>query len=202
MPLRLWFALALVLSLAAPALAHASGGQVIRDCTDDGRLSHRYSQKDYADALAHLPTDVDEYSDCRSVIRRAQLGAFGGGGNGNGGGGNGASGGGGGAGSAGGGGGGGGTGDTGTGGGGPAPDPFATATPQERASFAKAVQSGAAPVRLDGRPVTPGTLGGSKVNRVSDLPTPLLVVLALLAAGALAAAGFGTRRFVIGRRTA
>jgi hypothetical protein len=36
---------------------------------------------------------------------------------------------------------------------------------------------------------------------VSDLPTPLLIVLALLALGGIGAAGLGTRRLVLGRRT-
>jgi hypothetical protein len=193
MRLRLWFPIALVLLLAAPALAHASGAQVVRDCTDDGRLSKHYSQRDYADALANLPTDVDEYSDCRSVIRRAQLGAVGSGGSGSGSSGAGA-------GVPGGGGGGGGV----DGGAGAAPvtDPLATASEQERAAYQKAVVAGAAPVKLDGRPVTPGSLGGSHVDDVFDLPTPLLIVLALLAAGALGATGFGARRLVVGRRAA
>src|SRR5919201_2764191 len=78
--------IALCCLLLVPAAAHASGRAVIRDCTDDGQLSKTYSQKDYRDALANLPTDVDEYTDCRDVIRKAQLGgAAGGGGGGNGG---------------------------------------------------------------------------------------------------------------------
>jgi hypothetical protein len=195
--LRIATALALMLTLAVPALAQASGSAVIRDCTDDGQLSRTYTQKDYADALAHLPADVDEYSDCRDVISRARLGAGGGS---NGGGSNGSGGAGGG--TTGGGttGGGAAAGDTGTGG--PAADPFANATPQERASFQKAVLAGAAPVKLDGRPITPGTLGGRTSTGVSDLPTPLLVILALLGLGALCAAGLGTRRLVLGRRPA
>jgi hypothetical protein len=64
------------------------------------------------------------------------------------------------------------------------------------------VLTGAAPVQLDGRPITPGALGGSKSTSVSDLPTPLLAILALLALGGLGAAGLGTRRLVLGRRPA
>ncbi|MCW3022489.1 MAG: hypothetical protein JWR30_1811, partial [Conexibacter sp.] len=93
-----------------------------------------------------------------------------------------------------------GNGDTGTGSG--PVDPLATATPAEVASFQKAVQAGNAPVALDGRPITPGTLGGAKTSGLSQLPTPLLVMLALLAAGGIGAAGFGTKRLVHGRRTA
>jgi hypothetical protein len=78
---RIWTALALALlcALALPALASASGAQVIRDCADDGHLSKTYSQADLRKALEDLPTDVDEYTDCRDVIRRAQLGVAGGG---------------------------------------------------------------------------------------------------------------------------
>jgi hypothetical protein len=198
MRLRLLTALALVFALALPALAHASGSAVIKDCTFDGAINKTYSQKDYADALANLPADVDEYSDCRDQIRRAQLGAGGKGGSSGGGtAGGGTTGGG----TTGGGTTGAGNGDTGTGGAGPA-DPLASASPEERAAFEKAVLSGSAPVALDGRPVTPGTLGGAKSNGLTDLPTPLLVMLALLAVGGLGAAGLGTRRLVHGRRTA
>jgi hypothetical protein len=198
MRLRLLTALAFVLVLALPALAHASGSAVIKDCTYDGVINGNYSTKDYSDALANLPADVDEYSDCRDQIRRAQLGAGGKGGSSSGGGGTaggGAAGGGGttGGGAA-------GNGDTGTGGG--PVDPLATASPAELASFQKAVQSGNAPVALDGRPVTPGTLGGAKTSGLSELPTPLIVMLVLLAAGGIGAAGFGTKRLVHGRRTA
>jgi hypothetical protein len=195
--LRIATALALLLALlAVPALAHASGDAVAKDCAFDGKLDKTYSQKDYADALAHLPADVDEYSDCRDIIRRAQLG---GGGSSSGGGG----------GAAGGGGAGGGTtgpggaagnGDTGTGSGSAPVDPLAGATPAERASFQKAVAAGDAPVKLDGRPIYPGALGGAKTNGIADLPTPLLAIIALLAVGGLGAAGFGTRRLVHGRR--
>jgi hypothetical protein len=204
---RIATALALLLAfLAMPALAQASKAaeQIQKDCTD-GTLSGHYSQKDLADALATLPADVDEYSDCRDQIRRAQLGggstSSGGGSNSGGGGttGGGTTGGGttgGGATT------GGGNGDTGTPDAGPAPDPLASATDAERASFQKAIADGDAPVKLDGRPIYPGALGASKTNGLSDLPTPLLGILALLALGGLGAASLGTRRLVHGRRPA
>jgi hypothetical protein len=62
-----------VLLLAIPATAMASGDSVLEDCADDGALSRTYSQAEYKAALANLPADLDEYSDCRAVIRRAQL---------------------------------------------------------------------------------------------------------------------------------
>ncbi len=196
--LRIATALALLLALAAPGLAHASTEALFKDCAD-GSLDSRYSQKDYAQAIANLPADLDEYSDCRSQIQRARLG--GGKSSNSGGGGGTNSGGGGGIGTGPGDSTGGGTGDTGT----PSPatvNPLDTATPAERASFEKAITAGDAPVEVDGRPIDPGALGGAKTNGVADLPAPLLAILALLAIGGLSAAGFGTRRLVHSRRPA
>jgi hypothetical protein len=197
MRLRLLTALAtLAAVLALPALAQASGSAVINDCSYDGVLNGTYTAKDYADALSNLAADVDEYSDCRDEIRRAQLSAgrktktsHSGGGT-----------------------------TTGTTGGGGAPsgsggtgtsssgaravDPLSKATPQQLASFKKAVDAGAEPVKLDGRPVDPSALGGAEHQGLSDLPTALLIMLALLAVGGFGAAALGTRRLVHGRRTA
>ena len=64
--------LALLAFSAAPASA-ARGDAVVKDCTNDGRIDKTYSPADYSEALNGLPTDVDEYTDCREVIRRAQL---------------------------------------------------------------------------------------------------------------------------------
>jgi hypothetical protein len=73
-------AICLATLLLAPALAHAAAGDnVIKDCTRNGTLTKRYSQKDYQAALDNLPADVDEYGDCRQIIRDAMLGAAGGG---------------------------------------------------------------------------------------------------------------------------
>ena len=36
-------------------------------------LNHHYSQRDLSGALNQLPSDLDEYTNCRSVIRNAQL---------------------------------------------------------------------------------------------------------------------------------
>jgi hypothetical protein len=200
MRLRLLTAIALVFALALPALAHASGSALIKDCANDGVINGTYTAKDYVDALANLPADVDEYSDCRDQIRRAQLGGAGGkGGSSGGGGGSTTSGGGGGTTGTGAGSSDTGTGDTADGAG--MTDPLATATPAEIQAFQKAIASGNSPVKLDGRPVTPGTLGGAKSNGVADLPTPLLILLGLLAVGGLGGAGLGTKRLVDSRRT-
>lgn len=68
-------AAAVLLSFAMSAPARASGFQVLYDCMDDEQLSRTYSQKDYADALASIPSDSDEYGDCQHIIRRAALAA-------------------------------------------------------------------------------------------------------------------------------
>lgn len=77
MHLRTSLALIAVLLLGLPAAAHASGSAVIRDCADDGKLDKHYSQKDLQDAERNLPSDIDEYTDCRSVIRAALHGGSG-----------------------------------------------------------------------------------------------------------------------------
>src|SRR5215213_9929968 len=72
--MRLRLSLALLVMLLVPAAsAVASGRDVLRDCADDEVLSKTYTQKEYRDALSKLATDNAEYSDCESVIRRAQL---------------------------------------------------------------------------------------------------------------------------------
>jgi hypothetical protein len=63
---------ALLALAAAPAPALADGDDVIRDCYEDGKLDRKYSDEDLEDAERDLPSDVDEYSDCRSVIRAAR----------------------------------------------------------------------------------------------------------------------------------
>ena len=68
MQLRTFLVLIAVLALGLPAAAHASGAAVIRDCAADGKLNKTYSQKDLQSADKNLPSDIDEYTDCRSVI--------------------------------------------------------------------------------------------------------------------------------------
>ena len=168
------FAVAL---LAAPTAASADGGRVIRDCTDNGRIEGHYSQSEYRDALAHMPSDVDEYTDCRDVIRRAQLAAA----------------------------------RNGSGSGGTKPpatqppaagtDPLAGASPQERAGVDRAVaEAKSAPVKIGHSVLRPGTLGTRTSSAVSDIPTPLLIALILVGAGALALAGARIRGRVLARR--
>jgi hypothetical protein len=69
--LRHLFAIALLAMLALPAPAFASATQVVRDCVYDGKLDHHYSNSELRKARDHLPSDADEYSDCRDVIAAA-----------------------------------------------------------------------------------------------------------------------------------
>jgi len=63
---------ALVAALVATPAA-AAPIDVVRDCSEDGSLDRSYSQDELSGALRELPSDLDEYTDCRSVIRAAQL---------------------------------------------------------------------------------------------------------------------------------
>ena len=62
-------AVGLLLAPAGPALA--SYRDVIRDCAEDGQLDRRYDQAELDQAEDRLPSDLDEYSDCREVIAAA-----------------------------------------------------------------------------------------------------------------------------------
>ena len=180
-------ALATLAALAgAPAGAFADGTAVIRDC-QDGRINGKYSQKEFADALRNIPTDVDEYTDCRDVIRRAQIGAAGGGGSASGG-------------SAG-------------GGGAGVPSSAAAnagktaaqilqeASPAERAAVEQATgKAGAAPVQIGGRTVSPDSAGLSPAGAANVLPVPLIIALALLGLGLAAGATQTIRTRVLARR--
>ena len=162
--------------LLLPAAAWASGHAVIKDCTDDGVIQGHYSQQDYKDALNNLPTDVDEYTDCRDVIKRAQLGGTGGG-----------------------------SGGSGTPGAGGATggDPLAGATAAERAAVEAARSGGATkPIHIGGQLVQPGKLGFGGLGSPTTLPGSLIAVLVALGIAAAAAAATHVRNRVIARRSA
>jgi hypothetical protein len=191
MPRTLLIALLTALALTGPATAAlASGRDVLNDCTDDEVMQKTYTQKEYRDALAQLAGDTDQYGNCRDVIKRAQLkaaagdasakkqgaGAPAGPAGGSTGGGSGA------VGSA------------------PAREQLQAATPTERKAVQQARTNNDA-FKLDNTKVDPskvGTVPG--VSRVSDLPTPLVVVLALLLVAALALTGLRLRSLVHARR--
>jgi hypothetical protein len=151
----------LLLALAAPATSHASGDDVLRDCGDDEKLSKRYSQQEYLDALDNISADIRQYTNCQAVIRQAQLSAASGGRGGAGGAGSSAA------------------ADAAT---------LAAATPEQKRELAEAVSEAPAPVTLPGAgPVDPASAGEVPgIDAVGELPTPLGILLALMAAGALA----------------
>lgn len=170
-PLRITLTLLIALVLA-PASAFGAAKDVIKDC-EDGSISGTYSQKDFNDALRNIPTDVDEYSDCRDVIRRAQLGSAGGSAGSSGGGAN--------------------TSGgipvvpAGGGGSGGAEALLATASPAEQKAVRDAISGGGTtPVAIAGRMISPKGQGLSLDGAANVVPTPLIVVLVLLALGLLA----------------
>jgi hypothetical protein len=71
-------ALLMFVSIVAPAGADV-GTTIIERCTHGQSLSG-FSQQAYSRALQEMPTEVEEYSDCGNLIRRAQEAAAGGGG--------------------------------------------------------------------------------------------------------------------------
>jgi hypothetical protein len=192
---RLVILLTLLLALApaAPTYARSATVQkVLADCSDDGRIEGHFTQSQLQAALHNIPSDIDEYTNCRDVIRRAALAAAGGG-KGGGGAAGGSSG--------------------GEFGGFTAPqagaDPLATATPAERGAVSKATTEGGQPLQLSdaaGHPIA-GLIRPSQVARrtgpgTTDVPTPLLIVAVMLALAALAAAAPTFRHRVLPRRSA
>jgi hypothetical protein len=158
----------LALLSAAPARADV-GEQIIQRCTHGQSLAG-FPPKAYGRALKELSADAEEYTDCASLIRQAQLAAASRGG---------------------------GPGAGATGAAGLAPT---LATPSEQRSLAGAARAGAQPLRLDGQVVHPGVVHANIASAFSTLPAPLLAILALMLAALLAAAGGAAReRFRGGR---
>jgi hypothetical protein len=169
--------------LVVPATAGASGRSVVRDCTDNGRIDSHHSQGDYQSALGSLPSDVDEYTDCRQIIEQAKRrdassgsssgGSAGSGGGFSGGGGGGISGG----------------FDSAT----PPPSSNFPASPAESSALAQAGAQGGGPVAVAGEPITPGGTGITEAAFRHDVPGPLLALVILLGLGALAMTVSGGR---------
>lgn len=164
--------------LAPPAAAQQSIRiKILRECSQNGRLTGDYTAQQIRDARSNIPDDIDEYTDCRDVLTRALLSRAGGDSNsggdggGNTGGGTATS---------------GGSGGTGGGGGGGGGDGGALLTPStdaDRSALDTAGRSNQTPIEVSGASVTPGSAGSLH----NDLPTTLIVLLALLGAAALAA---------------
>jgi hypothetical protein len=198
---RLAYTLAtlLVVLLAMPALAQAARGDaVIRDCYDDGHIDGSYTQADYNAAANNMPSDIDQYSDCRDAILQGQAdgsrgrGSNKGTGSGTGAGSNGGSSNGGGA------------SQSRTGG---SPKPYAgnpaldtksgayAPTQGDKAAYDQAKAEAAAGGALPGGLVIPTAGGFKPAGATNSMPTPVL--LALLAVGLLVA---GTTALVARRR--
>jgi hypothetical protein len=150
----------------APA-ASASPGAVIRDCSEDGVLNGHYSHGDLTKALDQLPSDLDEYTDCRAVIRSAQLGSAapkhrGGRGRGIAG----------------------------------KVDAGAPPRPDEQRKIAQATGAGGGPVKIGGKGIRPGASGApfKTAGFGTDLPTLVLVVLIALGAMVLGAGALAVQR--------
>ena len=178
---------ALMLLVAAPmAPAQSTRNQILREC-QNGQLSGDYTAREIRDARSNIPDDVDQYTDCRDVLARALLARAGGGGSGD------AAGGGGGAGGLGGTVGGGGVGTTGGIGGDTGGALLTPSTDADRQALEEAATDGAQPVDVAGRPVTPG-------DARNEVPPTLLVLLILIAAGAVAVLAPQLRRLAVVQR--
>ena len=173
--LRLVLAGLVFLLAIAPAADAASTTQILRDCADDGVLQGHYTPSELRKARQNIPADTDQYTDCRDVIARAAGRGAAGGGSGSGGGG-GVGGGGGGS------------------GGDPGGPPVVPSSPDDQKALDDAYARGHDPVNLNGIKIDPAAAGLHAGAARNDLPTTLIVLLALLAAlalGGLAAAGKG-----------
>ena len=162
--------LLLGLVVAAPAANAADTKEILRDCADDGVLQGDYTTSELRKARQNIPTDADQYTDCRDVIARAaSRGVSGDGG----------------------GGGGGGSGGGGSGGGGALLTP---ATDEDRRSLSDGLTRGSEAQDIGGRAVVPGQAGFAAGAVRNDLPVTLIVLLCLLGLAALAAAVPRVRR--------
>lgn len=168
-------AIVCALAVPAPALADRSD-EIIRDCYQDGKLDGKYSKGDLKEAEDDLPSDVDEYSDCRAVIGAARDRPNNGGGGGTGGVP------------------GGGFRGGGTAGGDPSlsTDSGAIAGSREDLDALNSItgnRDGDEPKVAvgSGQPITPAAGAASVGESANDMPTPLLA--ALIALGALGALG-------------
>jgi hypothetical protein len=164
-------------ALLAPAGAQAASDPVLKDCTD-GRIDGHYSQSQYKKALRNIPTDVDEYTDCRDLIRRAQLRDASGGKSGS---------------------------DDQFGGiasdgasddNGQVDSLLASASSDEKATLeaVKNGQDGGGSISVGGREVTPGAASFTSENVNNQLPPAVVATLVALGLMAIAATAYTARR--------
>jgi hypothetical protein len=164
--------LAIALQLAVPAANADQGEAIILRCTHGQSLSG-FSQNAYKQALKDLNADTEEYTDCSSLIRQAQLAAAGS--SRGGGGSNGSS-------------------------GGPSA-PAVVPTAAEQRAIASAGHARSAPVQVGEEAIHPGVVHVDVASALSSLPTPLLAMLAFLLTCLLLVAGGALRNRVRARRS-
>jgi hypothetical protein len=188
--------------LAPPAAAQQSIRiKILRECSQNGRLTGDYTAQQIRDARSNIPDDIDEYTDCRDVLSRAMLGGSTGGGGGGGGGDDAARGGGvpgssGGASASG----GSSPSDAAGGGAQPAATPQSPPSPEEQRELDEARIRPGEPQRIAGRQLVPGASVLTATTARNDIPAGLVVVLVLVALTALVGAGVQVRKRVIARR--
>jgi len=164
----------LILLLAAPAASAGTREKILREC-QEGRITGDYTPKQLRDARKHIPTDIDEYSDCRDVLAQASLTGRGGSGAGK---------------------------TSAPGGvlpGGGTRDALTASDPAETAALDDARLRNS-PLTVGDDHVVPGAAGFADTATRHGLPTTLLVVLILLGLCALCAAFPAARRRVLARR--
>jgi hypothetical protein len=157
---------------------------ILADCVD-GQIDGNYSRGEIQNAQKKIPSDIDEYSDCRGALQNARLdGGAGGSTNGTSGGGN-------------------------TPAGpnvtpanptGVAPENPDPQNPTEQTAVNEATKGGGGAVSFgSGSKITPGA-AGLPVDDRRSVPNPLLVALILLTTAALLSAVLAARARVISRR--
>jgi hypothetical protein len=175
---RLLILSGLFLLLAAPTASAGVREQILREC-QNGKITGHYTPGQLRDARKHIPTDIDEYSDCRDVLARAALTGRGGSG------------------------GAGGGGTAAPGGvlpGGGAGNLTYANGPAEEQSLVKALKDAPKGADVAGEHLIPGASGLAADAARHGLPTSMLTALVLLGLCALAAAAPAVRRRVIARR--
>jgi hypothetical protein len=150
---------------AVPAASAATPTQILRDCEDDSVLQGSYSSEDLRRALRNIPTDLDQYTNCRDVLARASADEVSGG---SGGGGPGAAGG-------------------GTAGKGPR-SLLLPETEEDREALAATAAAGSRPLDVGGERIVPGAAGFGADAARNGLPGSLVALLVLVAVAAAAVA--------------
>jgi hypothetical protein len=162
--------LSAVLMLSPPSARADVGETIILRCTHGKSLSG-FSQQAYRKALKELSSDTEEYSECGSLISKAQLEAAEGR-----------------------------HGSSGEASSAAGTPTAIAATASEQRAITGAAHDGSRPVALDGHIVSPGIVHANISSVLNTLPTPLLAILAFaLATVVLLAARALGKRVLAGR---